>query len=117
MSRMSAWGPGPFESDDGSELASDLEALVAEALYCPGYEYNPYKIRAAAQFLIEVPYFRSVDHLSDARNRLTEVLDDKEWIASWYRPPTIRRALRKQLAQIEDLLQKQYRKDARRSRK
>lgn len=106
---MGSWSYGPIDNDTAADWLGDtmdkskLPKRIENGLKSRKY---PNKVRAAAFLLEKVGYVYMYDvrlldkHLKLAVERLGEILDDGDWIATWSRSGEIKKSLRKQISTL-----------------
>jgi len=109
---MGIFGAGPFDGDDAAEFLDKVFAArgadaiasrirrevlgVAEV----GESDRYITARAAAQFVVLAHKQASLPSLLDVVRLLAHIRGDREWIAAWYKPKKIAKALDLELMSV-----------------
>ena len=108
---MGAWGTEPYDNDGSADWFGDtmaktkLPKRIGDTLKKKDPYYDNW--RAAAYLLQQIGHVYVYDinvleeHLALAVVRMNEILTDKEWIADWKDSAKIKRALKKQIKELE----------------
>lgn len=98
---MGAWGHGPLDNDDAGDLTDTLLSPLLKK-FNSRYELEA---RAAIYMFVQIHKIRGwkldYEHKEAAIARLTQILNDKQWIDDWTSPATITRLLKKEISEIK----------------
>ncbi len=105
---MGVWGPQPGQSDAALDFAAKLRSpsmsvfdWIEKGLKSDCYDER----RVAADVMVKLEPVYDIDRLDDhfclALERLRDIRDDDEWIASWNVKDHIMHTLYKQIAEVE----------------